>query len=146
MTRLFQTATLTAALLLTTTLAVQAANTAPRGDQMRPGIDPVTTSGVGEQHIASPGEPFNQPRPKQLFPCWVDLNEDGEPQVHFTNQSGVDYPLGTVIEVTFSNGGVGTYTHDLYPFPDQSKWAQPLPYAWMPPLTCTVDVQIAEAH
>lgn len=94
--------------------------------------------------IANPGEAFFPERPQERLPCFVDLDENGEPQVHFGNHSGIDYPVGTVVRIVFSNGEIGTYTYANGKFYAGSDTVQPLPVAWMPPLTCDVEIHLAE--
>jgi hypothetical protein len=106
MPRTLKLAAFAAAVLLTTALTAHAANTAPRGDQMRSGIDPVTTRG-----IASPGDPFlpdNGPKPEKspmpLMECWIEIGPDGYPVVYWKNLSNQDLPPGPNYKTVLGNG------------------------------------------
>lgn len=113
MKHLFQPAALGAALILTTTLAAEAAFTTKPGPAVI-GSGPTTTTDNG--HTTSPGDPFfppvtNAPTSNPdlaTYPkltCYFEI-VDGQVVIHWFNKGTAAAPAGSMITGTTS-GGIG---------------------------------------
>lgn len=113
---------------------------------------PITTVNSGD--TTSPGDAYAPPHgtgpqigaasstkgARAVFPCEVYLDEDGHPRMKFGNDSTVDYPIGTKVIFTFSSGDVDWTVFSLHPFLSGTHWNMSLPYKYVPPLECTIEV------
>ena len=105
------------------------------GDAFLPQTD--TTPQIGDPSPSAKGA-------RAPYPCTVYLNEEGKPYMKFGNDTTIDYPVGTKLIITFSNGTVDWTEFTLHPFKAGTEWNMSLPYAYVPPLECSIEVEPPE--